>query len=74
MKPRTSVTGPKTAEDETPPPQVAATHYIGPYQLSAANGTHYPGRCRIVVVGPTSEGLIQALAAALDSFSKQPKP
>lgn len=57
-------------EDTTPAPNVAATHYIGRYQLNVANGTHYPGRARVVIVGPASEALTAALVAALTQFVK----
>lgn len=70
--PREGRQQPKTSEDETPPPTVAETHYIGPYQLNVANGTHYPGRMRIVCVGPTDPKLIDCLTAALHAFTSTP--
>jgi hypothetical protein len=50
------------------PPYVAAQHYIGPCQLTIANGTHYPGRMRAVLVGPTDEALLLAVLAALKTY------
>lgn len=61
-----------TGEDTTPPPTVAETHYIGRYQLNVANGTHYPGRMRAVLVGPTDPKLLDYLTAALHQYTKQP--
>lgn len=54
----------------TPNPLPASQHYIGPYHLQVACGTHYPGRIRIVLTGPTSEELTAALVAALTEFVK----
>lgn len=62
----------ETPEDTTPPPTVAETHYIGRYQLNVANGNHYPGRMRIVCVGPTDPKLLDYLTAALHQYTKQP--
>lgn len=62
----------ETPEDATPPPTVAETHYIGRYQLNVANGTHYPGRMRAVLVGPTDPKLLDYLTAALHQYTKQP--
>ena len=59
----------ETTEDVTPPPAKSEAHYIGPYQLAVANGTHYPGRARIVIVGPASDTLTAALVAALTQFT-----
>lgn len=61
-----------TGEDETPPPTVAETHYIGRYQLNVANGTHYPGRMRAVLVGPADADLIKCLTAAINAFTSTP--
>jgi hypothetical protein len=53
----------------------AKQYYVGPYQLAVANGTHYPGRSRVVIVGPASEALTAALVAAVESFNaKQAQP
>jgi hypothetical protein len=77
MKPRTPATSEEKAKREIPvSPQVAATHYIGPYQLSAANGTHFPGRMRLATVGPSDEGMVKAIVAAMQAYwdSKKTKP
>jgi hypothetical protein len=58
-------------EEATPPVKAAAHHYVGPYQLTVANGTHYPGRVRCVIVGPASESLTAALVAALHQFTSK---
>lgn len=63
---------PESGEDVTPPPAKSQTHYIGPYQLAVANGTHFPGRSRCVIVGPASDELITALTDALHQFTNQP--
>lgn len=63
---------PEIIEDETPPPTVAETHYIGRYQLNVANGTHYPGRMRAVLVGPADADLIKCLTAAINAFTSTP--
>lgn len=53
-------------------PAAEVTHYIGPYQLNVANGTHYPGRSRCVVVGPASDELTAALVAAITQLLEKP--
>jgi hypothetical protein len=45
-----AVTAKEIEEDGTPPPSIAAIHCIGRYQLNVANGTHYPGRARVVSI------------------------
>lgn len=59
-------------EDETPAPALGAQHYIGPFQLTVANGTHFPGRMRAVVVGPADEGLLRAVLDAMKTYCSTP--
>lgn len=60
------------AEEITPPIPPPSQYYIGPYHIQVAPGTHFPGRVRLVLTGPTVEGLAEAVAAAIHQFHFKP--
>lgn len=70
--PRTPLPAPKEprepGEAGKSPQTSQREYYPHPYHVQVANGTHYPGRVRIVITGPAAESLPPHLVAALQEF------